>query len=119
MVQSNLREAKGADIVAGDYRTLVHSQLVCLSHVFRAENEMPLALTPIYTGQKVCLTKKKKITLCSYLVHKLLHTCLQAPHFKLDGDKFVGAHDGILSVDPSLLQEASVSLLRLKIPQVL
>lgn len=74
MVQSNLREAKGADIVAGDYRTLVHSQLVCLSHVFRAENEMPLALTPIYTGQKVCLTKKKKN-------HTLFLPCAQtAPH---------------------------------------
>lgn len=122
MVQGNLQEAKGADIVEGYYRTLVHSQLVCLSYVFRAENEVPLALTSIYTGQKVCQAKRKKIThkpLFSYLVHKLLHTRLQAPDFKLHGDKFVGAHDGILSVDPSFLQEASVSLLRLKIPQVL
>lgn len=62
MVQGNLEEAKGADILEGYYRTLVHSQLVCLSHVFRAENEMPLALTSIYTGQKVCLTKKKNHT---------------------------------------------------------
>lgn len=58
-------------------------------------------------------------TLVPDLVYKLLHTRLQAPHFKLDRDKFVGAHDGILAVDPSFLQEASVSLLWLEIPQVL
>ena len=52
-------------------------------------------------------------------MHKLLHTCLQAPDFELDGDQFVGAHDGVLAVDPALLQEASVGLLGLKIPQVL
>ncbi len=52
-------------------------------------------------------------------MYKLLHTCLQAPDFKLDCDQFVGAHDGLLVVDPSFLQEPSASLLRLKIPQVL
>lgn len=45
------------------------------------------------------------------LVYKLLHTRLQAPHLELDCDQFVGAHDGVLRVDPSLLQGASVSLL--------
>ncbi len=47
----------------------------------------------------------------SDLVHELLHACLQAPHFKLDCDQLVGAHDGVLAVDPSFLQEASVCLL--------
>ncbi len=50
------------------------------------------------------------------LVNKLLHTRLQAPDFKLHCDQFVGAHDGVLVVDPSLLQEASVSLLNVCVP---
>lgn len=72
-----------------------------------------------------CLTQKAS-TICPhkkyiifYLVYKLLHTGLQAPDFKLDCDQFVGAHNGVLVVDPSFLQEASVSLLRLKIQQIL
>lgn len=53
------------------------------------------------------------------LVYKLLHTGLQAPDFKFDSDQFVGAHDGVLGVDPSLLQKPPARLLRLKIPKVL
>lgn len=92
---------------------------------------MLLAVTPIHTGQKVWQSKER-VSLRVYnfflqkpqnyypdLVYKLLHTWLQAPHFKLDCDQFVGAHDGVLVVDPSFLQEAPVCLLRFKIPQVL
>lgn len=53
------------------------------------------------------------------LVDKLLHACLQTPDFELDCDQFVGAHDGVLAVDPSLLEEASAGLLGLEVPQVL
>lgn len=104
-------------------------------HVFGTEN-VPLALAPVHMGQKVWVSKervflrghpqqlptKRKFTQELFdpdLVYKLLHTRLQAPDFKLDCDKFVGAHDGVLVVDPSFLQDASVSLLWLKIPQVL
>lgn len=56
---------------------------------------------------------------CPDLVYKLLHTGLQAPDFKFDSDQFVGAHDGVLGVEPSFLQKPSVRLLWLKIPKVL
>lgn len=43
----------------------------------------------------------------SDLMYKLLHPGLQAPHLKLDSDKFVRAHDGILRVPPTLLKNPS------------
>lgn len=71
----------------------------CVSRDFRAENETPRALTAIYTGQKVWLymslfldylsPQNKMYTIVVFipnLVYKLLHTCLQAPDFKLDCD---------------------------------
>lgn len=115
-LQGKLWHRNREDIVEGDNGTsdLVHGWV---SHVFRAENGMPQALTTIYTGQKVWL--RRTFFLHPDLVYEVFHTCLQAPDFKFDSDQFVGAHDGFLGLNPSFRQNPPVSLLWLKISKVL
>lgn len=55
----------------------------------------------------------------SNLVHKLLHTCLKSPHLELHCHKLIGAHDGVLRVSPSLLQQTPGCLLGFKVSWVL
>lgn len=57
--------------------------------------------------------------MASYLVDKLLHSCLQAPHLELDHHQLVGAHDGLGVLPPTLLQWTPASLGGAEISEVL
>lgn len=45
------------------------------------------------------------------LVNELLHTSLQAPHLELHSHQLIGAHYGVLSVSPALLQQTTCCFL--------